>query len=76
MTDKPDTSTKVDMRVPEYPKGWAFIEMTLVRLMHHRRSWADYLQIATALSNVVFHADSMRKERDMFVGNGEATPDD
>jgi hypothetical protein len=49
-----------------YPPERHYIEMTLVRMMHGRMSWADYCDINQALNNIRMHAEDMERERRMF----------
>lgn len=51
----------------DYPPERQFIEMTLVRMFNdRRRCWADYCDIADALSTIRMHAEDMDRERRMF----------
>ena len=48
----------------EYPSGVRSTEMLLVEMLTERRSWADYMKISRALSNLRLHAKSMERERE------------
>lgn len=53
-----------------YPPERHYIEMTLVRMMHGRMSWADYCDINQALNNIRMHAEDMDRERRVFMDDG------
>lgn len=54
---------QVETGSKEYPDRFSQMEMTLVRMLRTRRSWACYQEIIEALQNIQRTADQMQKEQ-------------
>ncbi len=54
--------SQVETGTKEYPERLSQMEMTLVRMLRTRRSWACYMDIIKALQNIQLHAGQMQEE--------------